>query len=89
MSHVDGNAIAGLLADALGTDATVMHVACAHCDTVTVIAEAMVTFDGPGAVLHCPTCKAVLMKAVETAGEVELDVRGIRSLMMPRTDQPG
>jgi hypothetical protein len=88
MTHVDGNALAGVLADALGIDVTTMRMTCANCGTVTVVAETMVTFDGPGPVAHCPTCAAILLRVVGADGEVSIDVRGIRSLAMPPADQP-
>lgn len=85
MTHVDGNALAGMLADALGIDATVMRLECAHCGSASAVAEVMVTFDGPdaGAVAHCPDCSAVLLTLRERDGELRIDVRGIRSLAVP------
>lgn len=89
MAHVDGNALAGMLADVLGVDATVMRVECAHCGAASAIAQAMVTFDGPdaGAVAHCPDCTAVLLTLAERDGELRIDVRGIRSLALPRDQE--
>jgi hypothetical protein len=87
MSHVDGNALAGVMADALGADVTTMRVGCAHCGTVSIIAETMVTFDGPGPVAHCPTCAAILLRVVSADDGVTVDVRGIRTLTIPRPDE--
>jgi len=87
MSHVDGNALAGALADALGIDATAMRLTCAHCGTATLMAETMVTFDGPGPVAHCPACSGIMLRLVTVDGELQLDVRGIRTLGMPADDQ--
>jgi hypothetical protein len=88
MAHVDGNALAGVLTDALGVDATSMRMTCAHCGTATALAQTLVTFDGPGPVAHCPTCAGIMLMVVTLDGEVQLDVRGIRALGMPPADQP-
>jgi hypothetical protein len=87
MSHVDGNALAGELTDALGIDPTPMRATCAHCGTATILAQTLVTFDGPGPVAHCPTCAGIMLRMLRTDGEVSVDIRGIRALGMPRHDK--
>lgn len=83
MTHVDGNALAGVLTEALGFDATPLRVTCAHCGRATILAQTLVTFDGPGPVAHCPTCSGIMLRAVVVDGELQLDVRGIRALGLP------
>jgi len=76
MGHLDGNALAGPLADLLGGDLTAMHAECAGCGTVSMIAELVVTLDGRDGIGRCPHCTSVMLVLHGLA----LDVRGIRVL---------
>jgi ribosomal protein S27E len=77
MTHVDGNALAGMLEPLFAADPTRLRVECAHCGLRMLIAEAMVTFDSPGAVAHCPGCTGILLTLAEEDGGLVLGVRGI------------
>jgi len=68
MTLVDGNALAGRLADLLGWDATASEVRCTHCGFAGLIATAAVYASAMGVVVRCRTCDAVLLTVVDGAG---------------------
>jgi len=76
MADLDGNALAGLLADLLGGDPTCMRVECAGCGSESMIAEMTVSMDDRGGIARCPRCTAVMLGFRESS----LDVRGVRAL---------
>ena len=73
---VDGNAVAGLLAAAFGSDMTDVRGKCAHCHTVSLVGELRAYVRAPGSVLRCPACGGVVIRIVETPGGLHVDVRG-------------
>lgn len=77
--YVDGNAVAGLFAEAFGLDVAVVMVACSNCGLAYRFAEGHVYHRGPGAVARCPACGQVTARAVRTPTDVWLDPRGSRS----------
>ena len=68
MTHVDGNALAGRLADLFAFDGTMASLHCPGCGAVEVLATAMVYLDGMGAVARCVHCGDVLLTLVEADG---------------------
>jgi len=70
MQHVDGNAIAGLLADLFSFDPTMAELRCDGCGEVSMLATTMVYTDAMGAVAHCAHCDNVLVTLVEGDGRV-------------------
>lgn len=83
MSTVDGNAMAGMFAEAFGVDVTATTITCAACGDAGPFAEASVYDRGPGAVARCRRCAAVLARLVRTPTDAWLDLRGTRSMRMP------
>ncbi|MEW5990607.1 MAG: DUF6510 family protein [Chloroflexota bacterium] len=81
---LDGNVAAGALAAALGADMTEVPARCAHCATVTVMAELRAWVGGPGIVLRCPACTGVVIRIVETATATFVDARGAAMLRIER-----
>lgn len=73
---LDGNASAGLLAAAFGTDMTAVPGKCAHCGAVHVVAELRAYVRAPGTVLRCPACDGIILRIVETDGATYVDARG-------------
>lgn len=65
MDALDGNAIAGQLEAYFGSDMTTARGACAHCGTVSQVAELAVYDRAPGAVARCRSCGSVVMVVVE------------------------
>jgi hypothetical protein len=83
--HVlDGNAVAGQLAAAFGSEMTDRAGRCAHCGTVNLVGTLRAYVRGPGTVLRCPVCEGVVIRIVETNTEVLLDTRGVAYLRLPR-----
>ena len=77
---LDGNAIAGRLAEVFGAEMTTATGVCAGCGARRQVAELMVYVRGPGAVARCPTCEAIVMVLVEIRGINCVDLRGIEML---------
>ena len=53
--HTDGNGVAGLLAEVLATEATVLRRTCQSCGDEQPLG-AHRAFHGAGVVLRCPSC---------------------------------
>ncbi len=84
LTALDGNAIAGLLADVFGAEMTAATSTCAHCEARGVVAETLVYLRGPGTVVRCRRCQGVLMVLVTTHGVTCVDARGLAELELPR-----
>jgi hypothetical protein len=65
MQHLDGNALAGHLADLFSFDPTMASTRCPGCGAVEVLATTIVYMDAMGAVAHCCHCDQVLVTLVE------------------------
>ncbi len=63
---LDGNAVAGLLAEAFDEDMTVVERECGDCGTVAAIG-AYRAYLGAGVVLRCPGCGSPGLRVVELA----------------------
>jgi len=75
--HVlDGNAAAGLLASAFGLEMTTVPGACAHCHTVSLVAQLRAYTRAPGVVLRCPSCAEVVLRIVQTPTATLIDASG-------------
>jgi hypothetical protein len=61
---LDGNAVAGLLAEALGEEMTAVERRCEHCGTVWALG-AYRAYLGAGVVLRCPGCGTPGLRVVE------------------------
>jgi hypothetical protein len=79
---VDGNALAGDLEMIFGVDMTSVPGQCAHCGTVSAIAQLRAYVQAPGKVLRCPSCGGVVIRLVETPDATYVDVRGASYLRM-------
>jgi hypothetical protein len=77
---VDGNAIGGLLIEVFGIEMTTATGACAACGATRVVAELAVYRPGPGTVVRCPSCDAVLMVFVRHRGVWCADLNGLAAL---------
>jgi Family of unknown function (DUF6510) len=86
VSFVDGNQLAGGLAEMFAVDLTVARGQCANCGLVGMVAQARV-FDelGPGPVARCPGCESVLLRMVRGRDRAWLDLRGLNYLEVPLT----
>ncbi|HEY6057780.1 MAG TPA: DUF6510 family protein [Candidatus Limnocylindrales bacterium] len=81
---LDGNAVAGVLAAALGVDMTDVPSRCAHCGATNVVAELRAYVRAPGTVLRCPSCDGVVVRFVETEVATYVDARGAAFLRFER-----
>ena len=72
MDALDGNAIAGWLFEAFGSEMTTVVGRCGHCGTPSMIAELAVYTRAPGAVARCRACGDVVMALVRIRGTTEV-----------------
>lgn len=79
---LDGNAVAGLLEEIFGVDMTITPAECAHCGREGAVGTLVVYARGPGAVLRCPACEAVMIRIVQIGDAVYLDMRGTAHLRL-------
>jgi hypothetical protein len=75
-SHLDGNGVAGLLAELLLTDPTTVRRRCQGCGDEFPLA-AHRAYRGAGVVLRCPGCGVVAARIVERDGELLAEWRGV------------
>ena len=61
-THLDGNALGGMLLEVFGREMTEMRSCCDSCGDVHPIG-AMRVYRGPGDVVRCPTCDSVVVVA--------------------------
>lgn len=76
MTHLDGNAIGGLLADVFGREATDVSGRCSGCGAENFVG-ALHVYRAAGVVVRCPSCQAVLMRFVEAREQVWVDLGGL------------
>jgi hypothetical protein len=81
---LDGNAVAGVLAAAFGLEMTAVPGQCAHCHTVSVVAQLRAWTRAPGIVLRCPVCSGVVLRIVETPTAMLVDTSGAAWLRFDR-----
>lgn len=72
--HVDGNALAGLLADVFATDMTMAVLACGHCRQTGPFAGAVVEDDGAAAIIRCRACTRTLLTVLRADGRLSLRI---------------
>ena len=77
---LDGNAIGGMLMEIFGTDMTMAVGTCGSCGAVGRVAELAVYMPGPGIVVRCRNCTAVLMVFVRIREITCVDLEGLASL---------
>jgi Family of unknown function (DUF6510) len=81
---LDGNAIAGLLADVFGEEMTTATGTCASCGSSEEVAKFVVYMRAPGTVARCPGCASVLMVFVTIREVTCVDLRGLVALERAR-----
>ena len=74
MEPLDGNAIAGPMAELFGAEMTATAGTCAGCGAESVVAELRVWTSGraPGAVARCPACDSVVFVLVAIRGNLRI-----------------
>jgi ribosomal protein S27E len=73
---LDGNAVAGMLAEVFAVGATTATVRCAGCGHEDPLGVTTVYANAPGVVVRCRGCAGVLMRFAEGRDRVMVDMRG-------------
>jgi hypothetical protein len=81
--HLDGNALAGLLSEAFGTDMTVAMRDCSHCGDHSPLGSHR-AYIGAGVVLRCPGCDQVSMRITSLPDRHVVELSGAWKLAVPR-----
>jgi hypothetical protein len=74
---LDGNAVAGELREVFGVEVTTGDGECASCGRTNPVGALLAFTRGPGIVLRCPSCEAVMVKLARTPRGLYLDARGV------------
>lgn len=77
-THLDGNALGGLLFDVFGREMTDQLGCCDECSSVNAFGSLIVYRDAPGDVARCPVCGAVIMVAVSLPTRLRVSFGSIR-----------
>lgn len=72
MEALDGNVLAGSLAEHFGADVTAAHGSCSFCGTSAQVAQLRVYVSGPGSIGRCPGCGSVVLAVVQIRDAVEI-----------------
>ena len=80
--RLDGNHVAGLLAEVFQFDMTVEWCGCAACGARNQLGALQVYAHGMGAVLCCPGCGNIMLRVAHGGGRWWLDLRGMAWLQL-------
>jgi ribosomal protein S27E len=84
MSHLDGNALAGPLAEYFRFEPTTTTARCNGCGDVAPLGRAIVYNAAAGMVVRCSSCDAVLATIVESDDRVWLGFSGVSAIEITR-----
>ena len=82
--YLDGNALAGPLAEFAAGDLTSAVGQCTGCGATASLATSRVYQHAPGLTARCPGCGSVLLRLSEAGEHTVLDLRGLSYLSIPR-----
>jgi hypothetical protein len=80
--RLDGNAVAGMLAEAFGFEMTVSRGGCAGCGATNQLGAMLVYAHGMGVIGCCPACGQPLLRIARGEGRWWLDLRGLAWLQI-------
>jgi hypothetical protein len=80
VTHLDGNAIGGMLYDLFGAEMTATPCICGRCGREQAVAEMLVYAGGPGVVARCVGCFTVLIVVVDRGGIACVDLTAVASM---------
>lgn len=80
--HVDGNAIAGLLADVFVGEPSTLVVVCRHCGLSGPLGATDVEDDAVAAIVRCRGCTRTLLTAMRSDTGVSITVGSLDRLEM-------
>lgn len=84
---LDGNAAAGEFAGIFAHDPTTVTVRCGSCGASQAFAQLQAYLGGPGTVLCCRACEAMVARVARTPRGTWLDLSGSSSwLFLPTPD---
>ena len=86
MTHLDGNSLAGPLAEFFTFDVTTAVAKCQGCGTVAELARAMVYPSGAGTVTRCNSCGHVLMTLVQSKDRAWIRFTGMGAIQIARPE---
>ena len=81
--RLDGNAAAGALSEAFAVEITSAMGTCAGCGMRAAFGAALVYTGGPGTVMRCASCDAVLMRYARIHGTLNVEMRGVSRVELP------
>jgi hypothetical protein len=81
---MDGNAVAGLLAEVFGHEMTLAESQCEGCGAEHMMGELHAYVHAPGVVLRCPDCDQVALRIVASERYYWVDARGVAHLRVVR-----
>lgn len=79
---LDGNGVAGMLADAFGVDVTAAPRRCQSCHTVSTVGQHR-AYLAAGVVLRCPACGDLAARVVSLPDRYVVQVRGTWTFELP------
>ena len=82
-ARLDGNAAAGVLSEAFAMEMTTAMGTCASCGARGAVGATLVYEAGPGTVVRCPSCEAVLMRFARIRGRLMMEMSGVGSMELP------
>jgi hypothetical protein len=80
---LDGNGVAGLLAEAFGGDVTASPRGCGSCHTVSTVGQHR-AYLAAGVVLRCPACGDLAASIVSLPDRYVVQLHGTWRLELPR-----
>ena len=86
--RLDGNAVAGALAELFAFDVVPADCTCAHCGRTRPVAQYDLYADSPALVLRCAGCTGVVLRYSSAGGRIRLDMSGTRLLALRLPEQP-
>jgi len=77
---VDGNAVAGLLAEVFEADVTSLVGVCAGCEAAAPLAETVVELDEVAAIVRCRSCTHTLLTVLRAGNGTRVVLGALREL---------
>ena len=81
-SHLDGNAVAGILFEIFGREMTAVPASCKECGSINPFGALIAYTRAPGDVLCCASCGAVLLVAVHTGDGYRVSFAALGSVQL-------
>ena len=85
---LDGNAAAGEFAGIFASDPTSVTVRCGSCGATQAFGQLRAYLGGPGTVLRCRACEAMVARVARTPRGTWLDISGSSSWLFLPTPDP-